>query len=165
MGKRRQARRRKAWKGRVERIKLKRGKTLDEISKYFYVAVIGLSSLIIYFEQERNKNGTLLLLTAVRQRVAAAANMSIWAVSKISNSAKSLQALPSCSNSRNKLKPIVDIDEASEAAIHDVIYQMYHNPMLKCILHNQERDLFSGGDSSLGKVSRNIGFTWKKDDP
>ncbi|GJQ65489.1 hypothetical protein Trydic_g17313, partial [Trypoxylus dichotomus] len=60
---------------------------------------------------------TTVPLTAARERVAAATNVSNWAESKISSSTKSLQPLPSCSKSRNKLKSIVDIDEANEAAI------------------------------------------------
>ncbi|GJQ68708.1 hypothetical protein Trydic_g17244 [Trypoxylus dichotomus] len=98
-----------------------------------------ISSLIIYFVYKRWP------LTAVRQRAAAAANVSIWAVSKISSSAKSLQVFPSCSKCRNKLKPIVDIDEASEAAIRNVIYQMYyHRERIICsslLCKLKERDL------------------------
>ncbi|GJQ76652.1 hypothetical protein Trydic_g15511 [Trypoxylus dichotomus] len=76
----------------------------------------------------KNSTTTLLPWTAVKERITVAANVSISPVSRISNSAKSQQALPSSSKNRNKLKPIADID---------VIYQVYHNSMLKGILRNQ----------------------------
>lgn len=60
-------------------------------------------------------------------------NIGISTVSIISQTVKDNQALSSPKRRRTKTKPVTNIDDASQTAIRNVIYEMYHNREYKFV--------------------------------
>ncbi|KAI4458448.1 putative phospholipid-transporting atpase [Holotrichia oblita] len=87
-----------------------------------------VASLIDYFEQERDHGGPLIPVTSVRERVAAALKVNLSTVTSVWQAVKQNQSLNSPKRKRSRSKPITMLDDASQVAIRNTIYQMYeHN--------------------------------------
>ncbi|KAK4881542.1 hypothetical protein RN001_004861 [Aquatica leii] len=85
-----------------------------------------IASLIKYFELERYKGGPLILVNAVRERVAAALNISISTVSSVSTAVANNEVLRS-PKKRKRSKPVTNVETVNENVIHNVIYRMCEN--------------------------------------
>lgn len=122
------------------------------------------------------------------QRVAAMANVSVNSVTKIWRSVKNNEGFTSVKRKRTRSKPITGVDDATQVAIRNTIYQMYENRKCYCITHLvtiskyilglgqhitlktlRERltdfNIYTGSQTSLATILKSIGFKWKKDDP
>ncbi|CAG9834708.1 unnamed protein product [Diabrotica balteata] len=125
-------------------------------------------SLISYFETERDHQSILLSFEAVRDRVAAALNISLSLVNKIAVEANRGEPLRSPKQKRRRTKPVVDIDEFNQMTIRNIIYDMYKKKEQVKLQTLQaklvERNIFTGSLTYLWKIVRNIGFRYKKDD-
>ncbi|KAF2898566.1 hypothetical protein ILUMI_07611 [Ignelater luminosus] len=117
-----------------------------------------VASLISYFEQERDNGGPLIPVTAVRERVTNALNLSLRTVNAISQMCKSGEPLCSPKKTKRHEKPITNIDDFDQIAIHNTFLT------LKMLLQAlREKDIFHGSLSSLQKIMHNIGFHYMKD--
>ncbi|KAL1489035.1 hypothetical protein ABEB36_013980 [Hypothenemus hampei] len=95
-----------------------------------------VASLIRYFEKEKDAGGPLLPLTAVRERVATALNLNISTVSTISKAVKNNEVLSK----------------------QNITLKTLHQKL-------KDRMLFSGCQSSLHTLLKELGFEWQKDNP
>ncbi|KAI4455628.1 retrotransposon gag protein [Holotrichia oblita] len=127
------------------------------------------ASLIDYFEQERDHGGPLIPVTSVRERVAAALKVNLSTVTSVWQAVKQNQSLNSPKRKRSRSKPITMLDDGSQVAIRNTIYQMYeHNEhiTLNSLWDKvHEPNIFSGCKRSLCTVLKTLGFKWKKDEP
>ncbi|KAL1493795.1 hypothetical protein ABEB36_009484 [Hypothenemus hampei] len=91
-------------------------------------------SLITFFERERDNNGPFLPLTAVRDRVAVAFNLSISTIHNISSKSNKGEIIRSPLKRHKRAKPVVDIDDFDQIAIRNVIYEMCRNMEFEVII-------------------------------
>jgi hypothetical protein len=84
-----------------------------------------VSALISYFERERDNGGPLLPLSAVRERVANALQLSLSSVNRISTIRRCGFPQTSPKKTRPRRKPVTAVDETIQAEIRNQIYDMY----------------------------------------
>lgn len=125
-----------------------------------------------YFEAEYQNGGPLLPLSQVRERVAAALGISAPTVTKITTEAYGTSGMQEnkLRTPKKKRQPrrVTSVDNFDADAIRRHIYNYYLRkevPTLKKLVASlRECDLFRGQKSSLAKVLKEIGFTYKKSD-
>lgn len=105
---------------------------------------------------------------------------------------KSNQLICSPKRKKPRNKPVREVDHFDQVAIRNAVYEMYrestyifseltHNfyryLLVNVLLSEQhitrksllmllkERDIFNGSVATLGKILKDIGFRWKKNDP
>ncbi|KAL1492343.1 hypothetical protein ABEB36_010604 [Hypothenemus hampei] len=128
-----------------------------------------VASLLNYFEIEKENNGPLIPISAVRQRDADALNLSINTVSKISQDLTNNRVLSSPKKKRSYAKRVTDTEKLDVSVIRNTIYEMYekkqHITLLFLLKVVKDRQLFNGCRRSLHTLLRNIGFKWQNDNP
>ncbi|KAF5297786.1 hypothetical protein FQA39_LY11935 [Lamprigera yunnana] len=86
-----------------------------------------IASLTSFFKAERDNGGPFLPLTAVRERVAAALNISIRAVDSVLQIVKNNDALKSPKKRQIHKKPVTDVETFQMDVIRNAVYRMYEN--------------------------------------
>ncbi|XP_076253263.1 uncharacterized protein LOC143191771 isoform X2 [Rhynchophorus ferrugineus] len=128
-----------------------------------------IASLFTYFTQERDNGGPFLPLNCVRERVAAALNINVCTVTKISQKVKNNIVFDSPKRKRPHAKRVTNQDHLDIGSIRNQIYEMYESKEtvnLGSILKElRNRQLFEGCRSSLCTLLRDIGFKFCKSNP
>ncbi|KAF5271777.1 hypothetical protein FQA39_LY08100 [Lamprigera yunnana] len=86
-----------------------------------------IASLTSFFEPERDNDGPFVPLTAVRERVAAALNISIRTVDSVSQIVKNNNALKSPKKQKIHKKLVTDVETFQLDVILNTVYRMYDN--------------------------------------
>ncbi|KAF5283829.1 hypothetical protein FQA39_LY04649 [Lamprigera yunnana] len=86
-----------------------------------------IASLTSFFKAERDNGGPFLPLTAVRERVAAALNISIRTVNSVSQIVKNNNALKSLKKRQIHKKPVTGVETFQMDVIRNTVYRMYEN--------------------------------------
>lgn len=123
-----------------------------------------------YFEQENQNGGPLIPISQVRNRVAAALGISLSSVTKITTEAYGKSGLENnkLSTPKSKRRPrvVTNVDDFDADAIRRHVYDYYLRkeiPTLRNLIVSLKRNgLFRGEKSSLAKVLKIIGFSFKK---
>ncbi|XP_045493402.1 uncharacterized protein LOC123692673 [Colias croceus] len=125
-----------------------------------------------FFEKENQNGGPLIPFSQVRNRVSVALGISLPTVTKITNDAYGRSGLernkPSTPKRKRRPRKVTGVDDFDADAIRRHVYDYYLKkeiPTLrKLIVSLQRSGLFHGQKSSLAKVLKTIGFSFKKSD-
>ncbi|XP_045501415.1 uncharacterized protein LOC123698708 [Colias croceus] len=125
-----------------------------------------------FFEKENQNGGPLIPFSQVRNRVSVALGISLPTVTKITNDAYGRSGLernkPSTPKRKRRPRKVTGVDDFDADAIRRHVYDYYLKkeiPTLrKLIVSLQRSGLIHGQKSSLAKVLKTIGFSFKKSD-
>lgn len=125
-----------------------------------------------FFEKENQNGGPLIPISQVRNRVSAALGISVQTVTKIVTDAYGRSGLednkPSTPRKKRRPLKVTAVDDFDADAIRRHVYDYYLKkeiPTLRKLIVSLKRiGLFSGQKSSLAKVLKTIGFSYKKSD-
>lgn len=123
-----------------------------------------------YFDREAQNGGPILPITSVVERVADALNIGQRTVRRITKKKYGETGTEEnklhTPKKRKRAKPVVGIDSFDADAIRRHVYGYYlqkEYPTRKKLVHSlKEAGLFFGGESSLTKILKTIGFRYKK---
>lgn len=125
-----------------------------------------------YFERERMNGGPLLPVDNVVERVAKALGIGVATVSRITKEKygeSSIEEHKLSTPKKRKMKlRTTSVDDFERDAIRNHIYGYYSRSELptldKLVKSLQEAGLLTGGRTSLWRIVKKIGFTYKKSD-
>ncbi|KAF7282592.1 hypothetical protein GWI33_002313 [Rhynchophorus ferrugineus] len=123
-----------------------------------------IASLFTYFTQERDNGGPFLPLNCVRERVAAALNINVCTVTKISQKVKNNIVFDSPKRKRPHAKRVTNQDHLDIGSIRNQIYEMYESKEtvnLGSILKElRNRQLFEGYETCIFQ-NGTLGRPWQ----